>query len=268
MVDHTRPHHRIALDSVPDAGLPIRLAEGIQGKLYLPEKWQRQREVRLLIHFHGDSRVGQYAVDRQEAPWILFHCHWGGGSSSYDRPIAQMGPEVFLEAMLNAIAAKYPESSVTGIYLSGWSAGYGAIRRLIGQETAATQIDGILLMDGLHCSYVPERKVLAEGGELDEMQMEPFVNWAQKAVAGEKSFIFTHSSVFPGTYASTTETADYILRKLGINRRSLLAPGPVGMQQTSVASDGNLYFISFAGNSAPDHIDHYHGMGMFLRMFP
>jgi hypothetical protein len=38
------------------------------------------------------------------------------------------------------------------------------------------------------------------------------------------------------------------------------------MQQISVVEKGRLRIAGFAGNSAPDHVDHLHGMPAFLRM--
>jgi hypothetical protein len=29
---------------------------------------------------------------------------------------------------------------------------------------------------------------------------------------------------------------------------------------------GNLTILGFAGNTAPDHIDHFHGLPLFLKM--
>ena len=264
MVDYTRPHHRISLDAVPDAGDTIHLSEKVVSQLYVPDKWANETRLDLLIHFHGDARVAQHAVDRQPAPWIVFHCHWGNGSSAYSRPVDELGAGAWLEAVRAAVQEKLSGAAISGVYLSAWSAGYGAVRSIIGREEAASQVDGILLLDGLHCSYVPEGTPLAAGGALDSMQMEPFVRWAKWAAQGEKSLLLTHSAVFPGTYASTTETAEYLLQALGIPRQSLLAEGPVGMQQTSVAEKGKLQVISFAGNSAPDHVDHLHGLPVFL----
>lgn len=264
MVDYTRPHHRIPLDAVPDAGDTIRLSGKVPGTLYVPEKWANEPRLDLLIHFHGDGRVARQAVDRQPAPWIVFHCHWGNGSSAYSRPVDELGAGAFLEAVRTAVQEKLPGAALAGVYLSAWSAGYGAVRSIIGREAAARQVDGILLLDGLHCSYVPEGTPMAAGGALDSTQMRSFVQWAEWAAQGEKSLYLTHSAVFPGTYASTTETADYLLQTLGIPRQSLLADGPVGMQQTSIAEKGRLRVISFAGNSAPDHVDHLHGLPAFL----
>ncbi len=264
MVEYTRPHYRAPLDAVPDAGIIVDLPEGFQGKLYVPEKWRNAKRARLAIHFHGDSRVAQYAIDQQPEPWVLFHCHWGSGSSAYSRPIEGVGADAFLNTVFSAIKKELPEVQIGSVCLSGWSAGYGAVRSLISDPEATARIDGILLMDGLHCSYVPEGKVMAEGGMIDSTQMAPFLDWAKLAAAGEKSFLITHSSVFPGAYASTTETAEHLLQTLGIGRLPMLAEGPMGMQQTSVAGRGKFGVLSFAGNSAPDHVDHYHGMGIFL----
>ncbi len=267
MVEYTRLHYRVPLDSVTDAGMAVGLPGGLQGKLYVPDVWRKTSQARLVIHFHGDSRVAQYAIDQQAEPWLLFHCHWGSGSSAYSRPIEEIGAGAFLDAVLNAVEKQLPDLQAEKAYVSSWSAGYGAVRSLIGDAATAARIDGILLMDGLHCSYVPEGKVLAEGGAIDSTQMAGFLHWAKLAAAGEKSFLITHSSVFPGTYASTTETAEYLLQSLGIKRQPLLAEGPMGMQQTSVAGRGKFRVLSFAGNSAPDHVDHYHGMGVCLGRF-
>ena len=265
MVEYTRPHERIPLDSIPLAGVMTDLSQGVQGRLYLPEKWKNTKTADLVIHFHGDARVAQYAVDRQDEPWILFHCQWGSGSSAYSRPVQAIGAGAFLDSVQAAIRKAAPAPRINRIYLSGWSAGYGAIRSLIGNDRVADRVSGILLLDGLHCSYVPEGKPMSEGGVIDSTRMQPFLNWAHRAVSGEKAFLFTHSAVFPGTFASTTETADYLLRSLGIKRQPQLAEGPVGMQQTSVATRGKFTILSFAGNSAPDHVDHYHGMSVLLK---
>lgn len=265
MVDYTRPHHRIPLDSVPDAGVTVDLPGSVRGTLYVPDAVKNESRVDLLIHFHGDGRVARHAVDRHAASWVLFHAQWGHGSSAYGRPVGEIGAEALLDTIRRAVRARLPNATISRIVLSGWSAGYGAIRAMIGDGTVAERVDGIMLLDGLHCSYVPEGQVLADGGALDSLQMRPFLDWARRAADGEKSFLITHSAVFPGTYASTTETAEYLLRQLGIGRQPQLAEGPVGMQQTSVAGRGRFLVLSFAGNSAPDHVDHYHGLGEFLR---
>src|SRR5262249_39058750 len=91
------------------------------------------------------------------------------------------------------------------------------------------------------------------------------VRFARDAAAGKKQFLVTHSEVFPGTFASTTETADHLLRELGLKRKAVLEWGPIGMQQLSDVRKEDLHVRGFAGNSAPDPVDHLHALPDFLR---
>src|SRR5450432_1157784 len=95
--------------------------------------------------------------------------------------------------------------------------------------------------------------------------MEIFLQFAQDAVAGKKTFLVTHSEIFPGTFASTTETADWLLTRLGLRRTALLAWGPMKTQQLSEARAGQFHLIGFAGNSAPDHVDQFHSLPEYLK---
>jgi hypothetical protein len=96
--------------------------------------------------------------------------------------------------------------------------------------------------------------------------MQPFLDYARSAVAGQKRFVFSHSEIFPGTFASTTETSDYLIQQLGLKRTPVIRWGPRGMQQLSEVRTGGLTILGFAGNSAPDHIDQFHSMPEFLQL--
>ena len=122
----------------------------------------------------------------------------------------------------------------------------------------------MLLLDGMHTSYVPDGIVLAAGGALDTTNLVAFADFARAAVRGDKRFLITHSEIFPGTFASTTETADWLLRTLGLRRTPVLRWGPHGMQQLSEVRAGRFELFGFAGNTGPDHIDHLHAMPEFL----
>jgi hypothetical protein len=122
----------------------------------------------------------------------------------------------------------------------------------------------VLLLDGMHTSYVPEGSVLALGGAMDTTNLVAFAEFARAAVRGEKRFLVTHSEIFPGTFASTTETADWLLHTLGLHRTPVLRWGPRGMQQLSEVHAGRFELLGFAGNSAPDHVDQLQAMPEFL----
>jgi hypothetical protein len=107
--------------------------------------------------------------------------------------------------------------------------------------------------------------VVEKGGTLDTTNLVAFTRYARAAMRGEKRFLITHSEIFPGTFASTTETSDYLIATLGLKRKPVLQWGPGGMQQLSEVRQGQFEIMGFAGNTAPDHIDQFHGMPEFLR---
>ena len=261
MVETTRAHTRVQPEEVRlqtiDAGLPVSLfiAEGVS-----------PGELDLLIHFMGAEYVPAQAVRTSRSHDVLAVVNLGSGSGVFERPFREDGTFArLLEAIATGVAGVVARPArFRRIDLSAFSAGYGAVRAILSED--ADRIDGILLLDALHTGYVPDRKVLAEGGRLDTTLLAPFVRFAKRAVAGETSFVLTHSEIFPGTFASTTETADYLVRELSLERAAVLKWGPVGMQQLSEVHAGGLVMLGFAGNTAPDHVDHLHGMGAFLAL--
>ena len=96
--------------------------------------------------------------------------------------------------------------------------------------------------------------------------LEVWLQLGRDAMAGKKRMIVTHSEIFPGTFASTTETADYLLQQLGVPRTAVLKWGPMGTQQLSEARAGSFLLMGYAGNSAPDHVDQLHSLPEYLSM--
>ncbi len=265
MVEHTREHERIAESELP--GVVCSLDVGLRRavRLFVPEKTDLER-LRLLVHFHGAAFIPEYAVSTVNAGFVVATVHIAPGSSGYERAFDD---RAVFDSLLAAVTQEVSElhgGPVTfeDLTLSAFSAGYGAIRALLRHPSHFDRVDAVLLLDGLHTGYLPPRKVLHQGGRLDESKLEPFVRFAQAAVRGDKRFLITHSEIFPGTFASTTETADYLLEQLGFSRKAVLEWGPLGMQQLSHVRCRGFEVRGFAGNSAPDHIDHFHGMFRFL----
>ncbi len=257
MIEHIRPHERVP--DISNSGLyeewPNILPKRVH--FFLPEKMVTD-SINLLIHFHGAQNVVNYTVSHNPG-WMAITVNLGSGSSVYASPFSEANT---LDKLIQA-ASKASAKPIRGIYLSGWSAGYGAIRSILRNETKH-RIKGIILLDGMHAGYVPNGTPLAAGGKIDPNDLSPFLDFAKSSIEGKTQFIFTHSAVFPGTFASTTECADYLIQALGLDLRPFLTEGPLGMQQLAKASKGNLRIMAFAGNSAPDHVDHLHAMYWFL----
>ena len=266
MAERTREHAR--LDTAPPTGVRFAI-EGILARpitIYVPARAAGSSEPVLVVHFNGAPYAAMHAVAAQSRPAVLAAVHLGAGSGVYERAFANVGA---LEHTRQSIADSLSMRAGSRVrfpttVLSGFSAGYGAIRAILRDSLTSSTVNGVLLLDGLHVSYVPERTPLAAGGALDTARLAPFVDFARLAVRGERMMLVTHSEIFPGTFGSTTETADHLLDRLGLTRAPVLEWGPGGMQQLSTATSGRFTLLGFAGNTAPDHVDHYHGMAVFL----
>ncbi len=147
------------------------------------------------------------------------------------------------------------------IALSGWSAGYGSVFRILDRPANVARIDAVLLADGLHAGFEP-------GNQYDRHvsfdQMAPFVAYADEAVAGRKLFAVTHSAI-PTPYASTTETADYLLAQESLERSPSKEPAPrPRMLPRTRADSGDFHVMGFAGANEAAHCDHLHAFGETL----
>jgi hypothetical protein len=268
LVERSRTHERIP--RVPVAGVrdsfPGPASRNIQ--FFVPAGVKRADRLSLVVHFHGSAVfVSEYAAAQLGNNHVIATVQLGSGSGIYDRSFSN--PLVFDTLMQNirSSAARTLGRDVAfqRVILSGWSAGYGAVRAILRDSARAELIDGVLLLDGLHTGYIPDRRVVAEGGQIDTANFPAFLRYARWAMGGRKRFLITHSEIFPGTFASTTESANYMVDALGLKRSPELEWGVLGMQLTSRARAGRFEVRGYAGNAGPDHVDHLHALAYFVR---
>src|SRR5262249_33441101 len=185
----------------------------------------------------------------------------GEGSAVYNKPFAD-GKK--FPALL-AEAEKKSKRSFSSVGLSGWSAGYGAIRAILRSPASYKVVQWVILLDGMHADYVGKK------GDPIEKRVKPadvdiFVTFAKAAVAGTKKMLILHSSIVTGSYASTTETADYTLAKLGLKRQAFKGTGPNGLPQKTEAKKGGFCVIGCAGTMAADHVDQLHALPAVVKI--
>jgi hypothetical protein len=244
MVEHTRAHPRIAQTKPPGRREVLEL-----GTLFMPDKLKAGT---LLFFFHGGQWLPEVAAAKRSRMAVI-SIQIGAGSGVYARAFED--PERF--PRLIAEAEQKSGRKFSRILLGGWSAGCGAIREILKTSEGFKRVDAVLAIDGIHTGYLEDRKP-------DPANLEIWLRWSREALAGRKRLIITHSEVFPGTFASTTETADWLLGELGLKRRAVLKWGPAGMQQLGETQSARFTILSYAGNSAPDHVDQLHALPVFL----
>ncbi len=214
----------------------------------------------LVVHFNGAPPSLEPSFERSGIDGVLLIVNLGIGSGVYEDAFQMPSAFNQLLANLNDVVHEMCPTSagVNRIALSAWSAGYGAVWRVLDRPSTAAKVDAVLLSDGLHAGFElgQERQ-----RHVNTLQMAPFTLFADQAVTGQKLFAISHSSI-QTPYASTTETATLLLSQQDVPRVTENSQGPrPGMVRTSHAERGEFHVQGFAGNDKPDHCDQLHAMG-------
>ncbi|MGV3518062.1 hypothetical protein [Luteitalea sp.] len=267
MSDTTRAHPRRGESRAAGRRAALSI-----GELFIPAPAavRRPAAMPLVIHFHGAAWLVEQHIAASASHAALVTVTLGSGSGRYAAPFAAPGRLAALldEAATAAATLTGRRPTWSSLTLTSWSAGYGAVRAILEQPAPTPRISAIVLLDSLHASYLGDGAASgprATDPATDVAGLAVFARFAAEAVAGRTRLWVTHSEVYPGTYASTTDTANALLASLDVPRRPVLKWGPLGMQQLSEARRGGLHVLGFAGNSAPDHVDHLHALGEWLR---
>lgn len=244
---------------------PAGLAKAVRahtfpGMVYLPRGWHApDGAFDVVIHFHGAPHVVEAELDRAGVRAALLTVNLGVGSAVYD---AAYGDAMALDRALAAVRKVAARSdrgarTVRRVALSSWSAGYGAVSRVLSYPGARSRVDAVLLADGLHTPFLGREHV-------HPGRLASFVALAAEAARGEKLFALTHSEIPTYRYASTTETADHLLDQLGLPRFDDAAAVRGAMRATSSAGAGDFHVRAFEGTDEEAHCQHLRNVGETL----
>lgn len=115
--------------------------------------------------------------------------------------------------VIGFLQKQFPDKNVHRgkLIVSGFSGGGGAIAQMLTQKDQIQGgLNGVLINDGLHANPgTPE--------------MNAVLDYAKEAEKNPDKYKFSliHSAVNPGKYISTTQTADYLLNQLNLQRKPI-----------------------------------------------
>lgn len=224
------------------------------GLLWIPRSCAPSGEpLDVIFHFHGVPYIVKNAVENAGLNVIVSVDNEGELSASYrDAWSSPRAFEGLLEETRTAVQdyCDTSEPRLGRIALSSFSAGFAAVQQLLDHTEVFDRVDAVLLEDSLYAAYAnPNTKEISEQG------LTPFVAFGRAAVRSDKLMAITHSAIATPNYASTVETADYLLRKLGIERH----PAPNG--DGTEAEQGSFWLLGQPGTDAAAHSKHLQGMG-------
>ncbi|WP_437734796.1 hypothetical protein [Sorangium sp. So ce1335] len=243
------------------------------GVLFTPESFKPTgSSYDLVLHFHGNTQLVRESAEVAGLNAAVAVINLGIGSGAYEELYAQPGMyESLLADIDRAVAQRgLPTPRLRRVALSSWSAGYGAVAKILELRRGVDNLDAILVTDGIHCGFAPEQP-----SGLNTLQLASFARAAQRAAEGQILFTITHSEIDPVTYASSSATASYLLgaaagypveRTIALDApphlRLRAAEGAVSkklekqMIPTTEAHVGELHVRGFRGNTPEHHMAH------------
>lgn len=216
----------------------------------------------LIVHFHGRYPIRKEFV-REAKGTVLVGVDLGISSAPYTNAFSHPGAFTKIIDAVEAEMARRTgkkKAHVRKLALSSWSAGYGAIEMILRQD-AGKKVDALILLDSVHTGYDdPKKKTLREAG------LEPFIDFARKAVRGKALMYQTHSSIIPPGYASTREVSHHIVGALGGKMRKAKRDDRYGLELFEKYDRGGYKVRGYRGNDKPDHCAHLGLMKDIMRV--
>jgi hypothetical protein len=195
----------------------------------------------LVLHFHGGDLALRELSESGEK-FVLYSLTLGpdddyaplfAGSRLCAQLVSQIEQSLSQTHGIRAHARR--------IALTAWSAGFMAVLSTLAQPEAQS-VDAVVLIDGLHGT----RGVL-------EYPFARLVDFARRATDDQRFLLVTHSSIDPPNFASTTESAHYLINALGGRPKAVRRQDRVGLELIEYYTRGDLHVRGYAGNDKADH---------------
>jgi hypothetical protein len=234
-------------------------------QLFIPEGFQPDREgLDITLQLHGSAGVAERNFMQSAQPGVLVSVMLNGLSGVYTEKFKD--PQTFqrlIDETLTQLKARGydPGARIRSVTVVSFSAGFGGVRELLKDSKIFARIDAIVMLDSIHAGFTgnpEERKV-------DPVNMEGFLKFAREALQSKKTMLITHSEIRPDNYASTMETADYLIAQLGKKREQVHKEWVEGLVLQSRFEEGRLTIYGFKGDTGADHMKHLHNTFLFTR---
>lgn len=232
--------------------------------LFVPASYKvpKNGEVEITVHFHGASWfvIQEHQARGNGDPIVTLEL--GQGSTVYRVPFED--PARF-SRMLDAVTRELvsygatPETRVTSVNITSFSAGYGAVREIVKSPENVAVIKRIVLADSSYGGL--DEEALKDGKRVVAPEyIEPWLAYARLAVAGEKTLLMTTSNITPPTYAGTYEVAAAVAKTLGVDVKDVAAGScpasaidqPYPLQKRADA--GSFHWWAYGGVDAVVHM--------------
>lgn len=218
--------------------------------VFVPESCSGPYDV--LLHFHGAHPYVKTEIEAANLDAVVGVFNAGNGAEKYAQAFQAPGTLASLLHQVELAVAPLCEGSdkkPRRVALSGFSAGFAAVEKLLSREEDRERVDAALLADGLHAGFIDVRR-----RQMAPNALQAFREFGELAKRGDKLFAITHSSIMTDGYASTTECSRYLLNALDVACEGPLVSGKAGA----------LSIEGFTGNDKAAHVAQFRQMDSTL----
>jgi hypothetical protein len=245
-----------------------RVDLGDQATLFVPPAERRNGDVvDLLLHLHGMPSVVEPAFVAAGRTGALVEFNSKGRSQVYAEPFSDPAllPRLIDHSLTALQRPGQPGPPRLGrLTVSSFSAGFGGVRELLKVPAHFTRIDTLVMADSIYAGYKGD----AADHQVDPQLMDGFRRFALEAAASRKTFLLTHSAQVPEGYASTTETADFLIHTLDGEPEPTRVLWTDGWTQTRRFARGRFLVLGFTGGGGDDHMRHVQEIGRIWKAIP
>lgn len=234
------------------------------GQLFIPADYHPAADaIDLTIHLHGTPTVTEPNLARAKYPGVLVSVVLPGLSGVYTKRFSETNA---FQRILDETAAQLKMLKLADnprfrhVTLSSFSAGFGGVREILKDGQAFQRVDALIMADSIYAGYIGEIK----DHQVNPANMEGFLKFAREAAAGKKWFILSHTQQVPEGYASTTETANYLLTQLDARREQAEEDWAGDLKLLTRFRRGHLEIYGFAGDTPNDHMKHLRSLANLL----
>lgn len=227
--------------------------------------WTDDGGIDVVVHFNAAMLAGR-SWQTSGANAVIVSAAFGSfGSGAYQEAMADPGRfgRMVSEVVASVAAHRKPGTKlhVRHLGLVAWSAGFGAVGRILAVPRYFDQLDSVILLDALQAGYKDPSRGVGQGADHVSLTgLAPYIRFAREAMAGRKQLVVTHTSIVPPQYASTTEAATALAAAVG----AVLHPTSEArgaMVRTYRVDEGGLHLHGFQGAGPGDHMRHLHLVG-------
>jgi len=171
---------------------------------------------------------------------IIVEAEAGGMGSSQNT--AAFGNAAWVKKQLGIIhsvlAKKFGDNISLGkLGFGSFSGGYDAVAGVLRDKELKDRIDSVIVLDGIH---------YGQRGKPNKAGMQPWLEYAQKVKDDpSKKFVFVYTAVDPGTYASTSDSANYLMENLGVENKKTSDEQRqfAGVRPAAIGSEGGFHAV-------------------------